>query len=766
MSFEFKIKHYVPLRGGKSCNINKCNWTKASSEDIDNYRHISEHKLADIVVPKSVNCTNCHCSLDNHKDEINLLCNTIIDSCVSAGKNCIPLTKHHLKKKSVPGWVEQVAPQRERSLLWHWIWQEAGKPNNGHIYHIMKRTRHQYHYSIRLCKKSKQMIQKQKLAENISHHVDFWKELKKINPITKCTTEVMDQVNGNANITELLVKKYKTLYNSVKTSEKEYCELNTAIANGVTSWEVSDYQVKPYIIEHCIKRLKRNKDDGSIGFNSNHLLYGGKRLHVLLSLLFNLMLMHGYTPVDLLQSSIISIPKDLKASLCNSNNYRGISLFNAICKVFDYVIIYLCSDFLNTSDMQFGFKPKHSTVLCSVIYKELIDNYNRNGSNVYSCLLDASKAFDKIHYGKLFNVLLRKDVPFCIIRILLDAYTRQQARVLWNTCTSDYFTISNGVKQGGVLSPILFSMYIDRLLILLKESGIGCHLNGTYCGALAYADDITISCPSRRGLNRLLYICHTFALSNDITFNTKKTMCIKYGEPVKDSEKIILDRVQLKYYETVRHLGNFFNNDNTGTSDINYKCSSFIGYFNKMMSHYSHLQPDVLCRLFKSYCCSFYGSFLWQYNSKGFEKICITWNKAVRKMYSLPYDTHRWILGPLTNQRNIRYQLFARDIKLLHSIKYEISNSIVSEYLSCALSDSNTVIGYKLAFYRENFNISILEHDLKYCLEHVKPEALSIERQSLITCLQELSLAKCRQLIVNGFNNRDLDDMINFVCSK
>ena len=217
-------------------------------------------------------------------------------------------------------------------------------------------------------------------------------------------------------------------------------------------------------------------------------------------------------------------------------------------------------------------------------------NYNRNGSNVYSCLLDASKAFDKIHYGKLFNVLLRKDVPFCIIRILLDAYTRRQARVLWNTCTSDYFTIS---KQGSVLSPILLSIYIDRLLILLKNSGIGCHINGTNCGALAYADDITISCPSRRGHNRLLYMCHTFALSNDITFNTKKTMCIKYSEPFKDSEKIILDRVQLKYYETVRHLGNFFNSDNNGTSDINYTCSSFMGYLNKMMSHYSHLQPDV-----------------------------------------------------------------------------------------------------------------------------------------------------------------------------
>ena len=163
---------------------------------------------------------------------------------------------------------------------------------------------------------------------------------------------------------------------------------------------------------------------------------------------------------------------------------------------------------------------------------------------------------------------------------------------------------------------------------------------------------------------------------------------------MRDSKKITLDQVQLKYYETVRYLGNIFNTDNNCTSDINYKCSSFIGYFNKLMSHYSHLQHDVLFRLCKSYCCSSEGSFLWQYNSKGFVKMCIIWDKAVRKMFSLSYHTHRWILGLLTNQRHIKYQLFARDIKLLHFITCEISNSIVSECLSCALSNSNTVIGY------------------------------------------------------------------------
>ena len=95
--------------------------------------------------------------------------------------------------------------------------------------------------------------------------------------------------------------------------------------------------------------------------------------------------------------------------------------------------------------------------------------------------------------------------------------------------------------------------------------------------------------------------------------------------------------------------------------------------------------------------------------------------------------------------------MFARDIKLLHSIKCEISNIIVRKCLSCALSNSNTVIGYKLAFYSGNFNIDILEHDMKYFLEHVKPEPLSIKRQSPVQYLHELSLAKCSQLIVNRF---------------
>ena len=131
------------------------------------------------------------------------------------------------------------------------------------------------------------------------------------------------------------------------------------------------------IIKSCISKLKADTTDGDIGFNSNHLIHGSQRLCVMLSILFNEMLYHGYYPSDLLKSTIVSIPKEKSSSLSNSNNYRGISLFNCINKLSDYVIIDLCGDRLVTSDMQYAYKPCHSTNLCTAMLKEIIDIYVR-----------------------------------------------------------------------------------------------------------------------------------------------------------------------------------------------------------------------------------------------------------------------------------------------------------------------------------------------------------------------------------------------------
>ena len=102
------------------------------------------------------------------------------------------------------------------------------------------------------------------------------------------------------------------------------------------------------------------------------------------------------------------------------------------------------------------------------------------------------------------------------------------------------------------------------------------------------------------------------------------------------------------------------------------------------MANYSSLQPTVLINLFRSYCCSFYGSPLWKFNSTGFEKCCKAWNIAVRKLLHLPFKTHTWILGRLIEQRHISTQLQFRIFCFLLDA-FNSNNHIVKSCMQAAL---------------------------------------------------------------------------------
>ncbi len=119
---------------------------------------------------------------------------------------------------------------------------------------------------------------------------------------------------------------------------------------------------------------------------------------------------------------------------------------------------------------------------------------------MYAVFLDASMAFDHVQYCKLFNKLVNHNISPLVLRLLLNMYTKQKLQVRWGNAMSQQFTVCNGVKQGGVLSPILFSVYIDGVLGRLKESGIGCHIGNRYVGGMGYADDINLLFPSLNGM--------------------------------------------------------------------------------------------------------------------------------------------------------------------------------------------------------------------------------------------------------------------------
>ena len=144
------------------------------------------------------------------------------------------------------------------------------------------------------------------------------------------------------------------------------------------------------------------------------------------------------------------------------------------------------------------------------------------------------------------------------------------------------------------------------MLVRLKNSNIGCSIiNGCYTGALSYADDITLSCPSIRRLNRMLVICNTFAAEHNLRINTKKSLGIKYGDPICASKIIYLGEKEIRWESSVCHLGNYFDTKLSDMIDCKMKCSSFIRSVNRVMANFGHLQSHIVSQIIKTHWCTF-----------------------------------------------------------------------------------------------------------------------------------------------------------------
>ena len=209
-----------------------------------------------------------------------------------------------------------------------------------------------------------------------------------------------------------------------------------------------------------------------------------------------------------------------------------------VLKIFDWVVLLLFEKELSTDELQFGFQQNTSANMCTWLVVETIDYFQGNGSEVYACVMDLSKAFDRIKHSALFWKWLKKGMPPVYVRLLLVMYEKQKANVRWNNVLSETFSVNNGVKQGAVLLPILFCVYIDSLFTLLRRNKTGCWINGKYAGIMGYADDMWLLSPMQDGLQEMVQICSDYCKNLNLSFSThpdsrSKTRCIAYTKKEK-----------------------------------------------------------------------------------------------------------------------------------------------------------------------------------------------------------------------------------------
>ena len=124
--------------------------------------------------------------------------------------------------------------------------------------------------------------------------------------------------------------------------------------------------------------------------------------------------------------------------------------------------------------------------------KTCVDYYVKKGSNVFVAYLDCTKGFDKVDHNGIFVKLIERKLPLCFLMLLMHWYSNLSARCKWNNSFSETFCVTTGIKQGGVLSPHIFAVYLDDLILELKKSGCGCYLIEQFLAAILYADDLAL----------------------------------------------------------------------------------------------------------------------------------------------------------------------------------------------------------------------------------------------------------------------------------
>ena len=183
----------------------------------------------------------------------------------------------------------------------------------------------------------------------------------------------------------------------------------------------------------------------------------------MLSLNFNTMLPHGHVSHSFLDTIIIPLVKDKKESLESGNNYRPITITSTLSKVLEMIIPERYKIKLESSPHQFGYKTKHGTELSIFVLKQVIEHYQTHCNPMYLCFMDLSKAFSRVDHVTLFRKLQKYDQLSLVIRLLKNWCATQKCYVQWESALSDCFKSVNGVRQGGILTPLLFNVYVEEV---------------------------------------------------------------------------------------------------------------------------------------------------------------------------------------------------------------------------------------------------------------------------------------------------------------
>ena len=299
-----------------------------------------------------------------------------------------------------------------------------------------------------------------------------------------------------------------------------------------------DYEITTEELDSASYVLRPYKSSGLDGVSNEMILCLLKVSPKLILKLFNTILESG-KPITWWCTSII-VPIHKKGSKTDPDNYRGIALATCLSKLFAAVLNLRLLNFVLEkgviSKNQLGFMPGNRCSDALIILHNLFNKYClRDKKYIYACFVDFKKAFDTVPRHILFQKLLSHDVTGKFYNTIKNMYTQDFACVNTGEGLTGKFRISQGVKQGCILSPLLFNIFISDLTAALEEGEsdpVKIDENTTL-NSLIWADDLLLLSESEKGLNNMLKNLEGYTRLNLIRVNLEKTNCMIFNKSGK-----------------------------------------------------------------------------------------------------------------------------------------------------------------------------------------------------------------------------------------
>ena len=379
----------------------------------------------------------------------------------------------------------------------------------------------------------------------------------------------------------------------------------------------------------------------------------------------------GQIPEQMAQSVFITIPK--KPGAIDCDKFRTISVMSQLSKIVLRIILNRLRNKIEweIAEEQFGFMKGKGTCNAIFIIRMLGERALEMQKDLFMCFIDYQKAFDTVRHADLLKILNRLDIGKKDLRVIRNLYYEQTAAVRVEDELTDWVNIKRGVRQGCVMSPVLFSLYGETIMRNIADLE-GIKVGGQNVNNIRYADDTVLIADSEEKLQRIIDEVDAAGEELGLKINRSKTECMVMSKRSAPSCDLKIGNEPIKQVDRFKYLGSTITEDCRSESDIKQRIGIARSAFGKMRNVISnrHVRIMTRMRIIKSYIWAslLYGCETWTINAamekrlEAFEMWC--WRRMLRVSWT-ERRTNESILEEIGKQRELMRTIKKRQLGFL-----------------------------------------------------------------------------------------------------